>query len=623
MTAPGERYAARGARVRTARGLLAAFAALLLMGASAWLGYADGERRGTEQLQVDANHRLDLFAAAVEGMVKRSEHVPATIQLHPQIVALLRGPRTPARATAANAYLRRLNAHVGSLAAFTLNDRGVVVASSNTEHPDDSLLGNDVSFRPYFLDALSGRVGRHFAIGVGGRVPGYFVSHPIRDGARVIGVAAIKISLKPIEQTWSMVGAPALLADANGVVIDSSRPDWRYTALVPLTLEQRVDQQLTRLYDDLRIGEFALASWIDPRREQQHVGDQLALARPLDGMDWRVMLFLDLQDVWHAARMEAAMSAVGAAFVVLLLLVLLQARRIQRQRREARRMLERANVELESSVHARTRDLTETNARLTREVHEREQAEQSLRAAQNELVQAAKMAVLGQLAAGITHELTQPLGAIRTLSGNAEEFLRRGQMDPLTGNLQIIARLADQMGKIIQPLKAFARKSDAVHGPTDVGQTFSNALFLYGLRLRKMQVDVANGCAPATVFAWCDANRLEQVLINLVGNALDAMAETPSPALELRAGAFVRRDTGRRWTWIEVADNGCGLTPRAREQLFEPFFTTKAPGAGLGLGLVISRDIVRGFGGEILVSDRPGGGTCFRLQIPADPPSRS
>lgn len=603
-----------------ARRLAGALAALALMAASALVAYRDSLEQGMAQLQAESNHRLDLFASAVEGMVKRTEHVPATVQLHPDIVALLRGPATPARTAAASAYLRRLNAHVGGLAVFTLNDRGVVVASSNRDHPDDSRIGNDVAFRPYFLEALAGRVGRHFAIGVDGKTPGYFVSHPIHDGAHVIGVAAIKISLQPIDQTWDMVGAPALLADANRVVIHSSRADWRYTSLVPSTLEQRVEQQLTRLYDDMRIAQFPLVPELDPQRERQQIGEELVLTRPLDGMDWRVMLFLNLKDVRHAALMQAAMSAVAAAFVALLVLVLVQARRIQRQRQEARRMLESANADLESKVAARTQDLLDANAHLKHEVREREQAEQSLRDAQAELVHAAKMAMMGQLAAGITHELTQPLGAIRTLSGNAEEFMRRGQLDPVAGNLSIIGRLTEQMGNIIQPLKAFARKSEPQLSRTDIGQTVSNALFLYGLRMRKMQVAVVNDCAPGTVHAWCDGNRLEQVLINLIGNALDAMAASPAPRLVLRAGTAPHAAGGTPWTWVTVEDNGSGLSPKAREQLFEPFFTTKAPGAGLGLGLAISRDIVRGFGGEIQVADSPDGGTCFRLQIPADGP---
>ncbi|WP_447778098.1 ATP-binding protein [Variovorax boronicumulans] len=605
---------------RIVRKLLVTSLAIVLVVGSSYLGYVRGEKHEMGQLQIEANHRLDLFASTVVGLIRRLEHVPPTIQLNPQILALLRDPSNPSRVVAASAYLRRLNAHVGSMAVFTLNDRGVVVASSNDEFPDDSRMGTDVSFRPYFLEALSGRVGRHFAIGIDGKSPGYFVSHPIRDGAHVVGVAAIKISLQAVEETWEMVDAPALLVDANRVVIDSSKPDWRYTSLILQTAEQRVDQQLTRLYDNLQVPLFPLGPILAPQRERQLVSGQMVLTRPLDGMDWRVMLFLDLGDVRHAALARAGTSGVAAAFFVLLCLVMVQAQRIQRQRYEARRMLETANADLESKVHVRTIDLRVANENLTHEVRERELAEQSLRAAQSELVQTAKMAVLGQLATGITHELTQPLGAIRTLSGNAEEFLRRGQMDPLAGNLKIISRLADQMGKIIDPLKAFARKSDAKLCSIDIGKTFKNALFLFGSRLRKMGVVVLNDTPTGSAYAWCDANRLEQVLINLIGNALDAMAATPKPCLMLRAEQTNRRGEKKLWMRIEVEDNGSGLSPQAREQLFEPFFTTKDQGAGLGLGLVISRDIVHGFNGEISVADRIGGGTCFVLMIPAEGP---
>lgn len=577
---------------------LGAVLAVLLMAASAFFAFLHGEREGIAQLQADADHRLDLFASAVEGIVKSSENVPATIQLHPAILDLLRSRDSPSRIAAANAYLRRLNAHVGSLAAFTLNDRGVVVASSNESHPDDSLLGTDVSFRPYFLEALAGRVGRHFAIGIEGRSAGYFVSYPIRDGSRIVGVAAIKISLQAIGQTWDMVGAPALIADANQVVIHSSRPEWLYTSLAALTVDQRVDQQLTRVYADVPIRPFPLVPGLATDTDVQLVGRHLVLARPLNGMDWRVLLFLDLRSVRDSAVGHALMAAVGTGFVILVLLVVAQSRRIGRQRNDARRMLENANAELESKVEERTH---------------------SLRAAQSELVQAAKMAVLGQLAAGITHELTQPLGALRTLSGNAEEFLRRGQTEQLAGNLQIMGRLTDQMGNIIQPLKAFARKSNAISQRVDVGQTINNALFIYGLRLSKMKARVVNNSVPGTVFAWCDGNRLEQVLINLMGNALDAMAGSDEPCLELSAAYGEDDEAGRRWACVDVLDNGVGISAAVRAQLFEPFFTTKEQGAGLGLGLAISRDIVTAFGGDILVIDRPAGGTCFRVRIPPAP----
>jgi two-component system C4-dicarboxylate transport sensor histidine kinase DctB len=302
---------------------------------------------------------------------------------------------------------------------------------------------------------------------------------------------------------------------------------------------------------------------------------------------------------------------VATGCVLLLLLVVAQRRRILRQKLEAKALLEQANAQLESKVARRTRALTDTNARLQKEVAERQQAEQTLRAAQDELVQAAKLAVLGQLAAGITHELAQPLGAMRTLSGNAIEFMKRGNLATVEQNLGIIARLADQMGRIITPLKTFARKSPAIPAATDVAHAVGAALFLLDQRLTKAGITVVNHCEPGQAVAWCDQNRLEQVLINLIRNAGDAMADSPTKTLTLAAA------TTADGVELSIADTGCGLPEGGA--LFEPFFTTKPPGEGLGLGLAISRDIVREFGGDLRADSRPEGGACFVLHLPAAP----
>lgn len=614
---------------------------LAFIAASGWAGFALSQRQGTALLRQESNHRLDLFASAVQGVVKRLEPVPATIQLNPDVLALLRAPRQTERVLAVNLYLRRLNAHLGSVAVYVLNERGVVLASSNDGPGDDSQVGADMSYRPYFLEALSGRVGRHFAMGAGPGEPGYFVSHPIRDGARVVGVATIKISLDPVAQTWPMLGAPALLADVNQVVILSSQPEWRYTALSDLTVEQRVDLQLSRLYGDLRIARFPLSVQLSVDEDSQVLegvlpgglqaplrsgsagqSGVLVLGRTLDGMDWRLLMFSDLRAVRNQALVNGMLSAVAAAFVLLLALVLNQRRRILGQKLEAKQMLERANADLELKVARRTRALSDTNTRLRKEVAERVAAEQTLRNAQDELVHAAKMAVLGQLATGITHELTQPLGAIRTLSGNASEFLRRGDLDAVGSNLGIVARLVDQMGSIIHPLKGFARKSAAVPQATDVARALSNALFLYDQRLRRERVDVRNACQPGQMLAWCDPNRLEQVLINLVGNAIDAMRDAPAKVLTIQQRLeTLPTDPPRTEVWVTVQDSGSGFTEVQRQRLFEPFFTTKDVGVGLGLGLAISRDIVREFGGEIEASSPTEGGACFTVRLPAHHPA--
>lgn len=601
---------------------------------SGWLGFTLSQRQGMAALRVNANHRLDLFAAAVVGMINRLDHVPATIQLNHDVLALFREPRHPQRLQVVTTYLRRLNAHLGSVSVFVLNERGEVLASNDPEQADDGRVGADMSFRTYFLEALSGRVGHHFAAGALQGEPGYYVSHPIRDGARVVGVAAIKISLKPVAEAWAMLGAPALLADSNGVVILSSRADWLYTSLASLTLERRVDLQLTRIYDDRRIGPFPLPVKLSIDADSQVLegvvppgpatgtprssAGTLVLGRSLDGMDWRLLLFSDLRMVRNQAFLNGLLSAVAASFVLLLMLNVAQRRRIVRQKLEARQLLELANAELEQEVARRTSALNETNERLRTEVGERANAEQTLRAAQDELVQAAKLAVLGQLATGITHELAQPLGAIRTLSGNAQEFQRRGQFDEVLNNLSLIARLVEQMGGIIHPLKVFARKSQATPSATDVAHAVGNALFLFDWRVRHEGVQLHNLCVPGQAIAWCDPNRLEQVLINLIGNALDAMRDSATKVLTVQAELEGDTEPGHAArVRIDVLDTGIGLSADARQHLFEPFFTTKPRGAGLGLGLAISRDIVREFKGELRFHERPGGGACFSVELPA------
>ena len=337
-----------------------------------------------------------------------------------------------------------------------------------------------------------------------------------------------------------------------------------------------------------------------------------APASALTELGWRLQIFSDLRPVRAQAFGHAALASVATGFVLLLLLVVAQRRRIIGQKLVAKTLLEQANAQLESKVARRTKALTDTNARLRKEVTERLQAEQTLRAAQDELVQAAKLAVLGQLAAGITHELAQPLGAMRTLSGNAIEFMKRGNLPTVEQNLGIIARLADQMGRIITPLKTFARKSPAIPAPADLAHAVGAALFLLDQRLAKADITVINRCEAGRDIAWCDQNRLEQVLINLIRNAADAMADAPHRELLIEAGPGEAGNIE-----LSIADSGSGLPENG--QLFEPFFTTKPAGEGLGLGLAISRDIVREFGGDLRAENRPAGGARFILQLPAAP----
>lgn len=609
--------------------LLKLVALAALMALSGLLSYRFSERQGLQALRLEARHKLDLTAAAVDGVVHRLEHVPATIELNPDVHAMLRDHTAPEAARRVNAYLEAYNREVGSIAIYVLDRAGIVRAASNWNR-SDSFVGEDLSFRTYFRKAIAGQPARHFAIGTTDGTPGYYVAQPVRDAGEVVGVTVIKIGLAAIDKAWQSLALPALIADQNGVVILTPVDDWRYTALLPLTPEIAAEVERTRLYNQRTPTPFPVA--LDPDvgmsgvvvklRDPAEAGAPgrgarryLALGWPLERTGWWLMVFADLRPVLNQAVSHAALGALSSGFLAMLLAFVAQRRRILRHRLEAQALLERANAELEDTVARRTADLTRANERLRKENAERLQAERTLRAAQDELVQAAKLAVLGQLATGITHELAQPLGAIRTLSGNAEEFLRRGRVDTASKNLSIISRLADQMGAIISPLKTFARKSPAVPARVDIAHAVGNALLLLDQKLQRNGIAVIRRIEPDGLTAWCDQIRLEQVLINLIGNAADAMAGQAQRSLEISTRAPADGPVE-----LCVTDTGPGLPPEVQARLFEPFFTTKPAGEGLGLGLAISRDIVREFGGELAATSAPGGGACFRLTLPARPP---
>jgi two-component system C4-dicarboxylate transport sensor histidine kinase DctB len=592
-------------------------------------GFRLSQRAGMQAMQVEANHRLDLFTAAIDSVVNQYTHVPGLIELNDEVLQLLAQPGDKKVANKTNRYLEKLNNRISSIAIFILDTRGMTLAASNWQR-SDSFVGDNYAFRPYFQMAMRGKEGSYYAIGTSRGDPGYFVSQPIREHGRIVGVAVIKIGLSRLENSWLPLGSPVLIADDNGVVILSSVLGWKFTAVTPLSAEKLAEIERTRQYNQQPIGAFPLdiAAGVDSDTAQviaidkpmlsqsgapYGAGKFLLQARPLTETGWKLLLFSDLKSVRNQAVSHGALAAVVAGFIMLLLLLLQQRQRNFRQKLEAQAMLKKANAELEEKVETRTADLTAANERLRGEISERERAEQTLRSAQDELVQAGKLAVLGQMATGITHELTQPLGAMRTLAGNAIEFMRRGDMATLEKNLDIIGKLVDQMGAIIVPLKTFARKSPAHPQAVDVAHALGSALFLLDQRLRRDAITLDNRCQPGIAIAWCDQNRLEQVLINLIGNAIDAMSDQVRRVLTLSV-----RHEGEERILISIADTGPGFSDKALAHLFEPFFTTKPVGEGLGLGLAISRDIVSDFGGSLSASNKSQGqGAVFTIDLPA------
>lgn len=604
--------------------LLAAFA--ILVAGAAVGAWQVSQRMGLAELQATGRHRLDLYAASLEREIGKYAYFPATLGLERDVLDLLGGEGKLAGKV--NGYLEQLNERAGTLAIYVIDSQGKVLASSNWRRAD-SFVGEDLSFRPYFRDAMETGAGRFFGIGTTRGEPGYYLSSALADEGRTLGVAIIKVSLEQLEKSWTTVEAPVLVADENGVVILTSVPDWKFTTLRPLDENTRSAFDRTQQYNrralrPLGVKETASldhgARLVRVAREKPEMvsvypvaGQFLAQSQPLPGTPWSLTVFSHLEQVDDMSASRAAVAGISALLLGILAMMVNERRRHLKDRLAAREALQRAHDELERKVAERTADLSAANRQLQDEVAERARAERTLRAAQEELIQAGKLAVIGQLSAGIAHELNQPLAALRTLSANTARFLERGDEATARANLERIAQLVDRMGGITGQLKAFAHKSSGLPRPVDVGQAVARALALLEQRLKTADARVGCDFPTAPLVALCDANRLEQVVVNLVGNALDAMAGQPAPTLEIRGMAT--GDTVR----LEVHDQGPGLSPDALENLFQPFFTTKEAGVGLGLGLAISAGIVSDFGGTLSGANHPAGGALFTLEIPLAP----
>lgn len=601
---------------------------LCLIGAGGALAYLVGERAGIRSLQQGTLHRLDIYSTSLRSELSRYEYLPQVLSLSPDVLDLLRSPGDSSLQFSANVYLETVNSHAQASAIYVMDAKGLTLAASNWNQ-QGSFVDMNFSYRPYFQDALRGVPGRFYGIGTVSREPGYYFSFGIPDGDRQLGVATVKVNLDKLDATWSQSADKVLAVDGNGVVFLSSDAGWKFRALRPLSSETLQQLAQTRQYT-----EAGSLTPIDMREDRPLSGgagvvvqlsrgeagrapgrdafgpDYLLDSRPVDGTDWKLIMLSDMKPVHALARTSAVATVFALVFLTLLVLYFQQRRRIVHQRLAAREALQGAYDELENKVQLRTEALSEANLHLQTEIAERKRAEEILKTTLDDLVQTGKMAVLGQMSAGITHELNQPLAALRTLSANAVVYLERGQASQVDLNLRTICQLTDRMGEITAQLKKFARRSAVAMRSVALADVIADALFLLDQRIRQEHIQLEQAIEPH-VYALCEGNRLEQVLVNLLANAFDA---TAAGAASLRRVRIVARST-REGAIVEVHDNGNGIPLEVMPRLFEPFFTTKEQGLGLGLGLAISSGIVRDFGGLLRAGHSELGGAAFIVTL--------
>ncbi|MFM0519137.1 MULTISPECIES: ATP-binding protein [Caballeronia] len=594
---------------------MAASAVLYLAAAAAAVEVA--WHRGLDALTEAGAHRLDLYAASLKSELGRYEILPAIAARQDSIKTLLEAPPDARRALlpAVDDYLEAVNKDAGSVAVDVIDLNGDVIAASNWNQRV-SFVGTNVAYRPYFTDSISGGSGRFFGIGTNTGEPGLYFASAVRGAGKVLGATAVKLSVDPLEAAWRVPNEAAMVVDGNGVVVISTVPAWKFTALAPIAAHKQEQIQASRQYagrkvdnlgyerlDDWRNGAWfaRLPDWSHPGRTRRY----LVMSRSAPQAGDAIMVALDLSTARRQQQLAFAFVTLAFLIAGLYGLYAVQRRRVIVERLKAQDALQRANDRLEETVQQRT-------AALQQEIEERVLTEHKLRDSQQEVVHAGKLAVLGQMAAGLTHEINQPLVAIRTLCDNARTFFERGQPAQAIANLERVGKLVENMAQLTAELKAFARKPEANTVPVALGDALAHARLIYDARIRDERVHLDIDIAPDAIVE-AEPGRLQQVLVNLLGNALDALAGCEAPRVRIGAS---RADDPARVIFF-IADNGPGIDPHVLAHLFEPFVTTKPRGHGLGLGLAITSRIVEGFGARIAAVNLEGGGAQFTIEFVA------
>ncbi|MGH8420350.1 MAG: sensor histidine kinase [Pseudomonas sp.] len=540
---------------------------------------------------------LDLYVANLLGTLHRYEVLPQILGDLPGLRAALANPQDRQTREQANLLLMNTAQQTGAEVIYLMAPNGDTLAASNWDKPD-SFVDRNFAFRPYFSNAMAGKLGRFFGLGTTSGKRGYFFAAAVHDGNIVIGVLVVKVDLDLTETLWGKTPEQLLVTDHNGVVILTSNPSWRFRATRPLSEQEKQAIVAIQPYPTR-----------DPRPLQLDENGWLTQTQQIDETGWSVNILAPKALVSRPVRTVVAIG--GATLLVLMLLL-----GIMMQRR--RHYLDRINFEgkarreLEVRVVERTSDLEGLNRRLRQEVLEREHAQQELFRAQDELVQAGKLSALGTMSASISHELNQPLAAIRSYAENAEVLLDHQRTDDARGNLKLISELTGRMASIIAHLRAFARRDR--HAPESVAlqPALDDALALLAKRRRAMDVELIRDLPDATLWVQAGETRLRQVLGNLLANALDALTEKGPPRK-----LWISAEHSAEGVNLYIRDNGPGFSREALEHAREPFFTTKTSTQGLGLGLAICDTLMRALGGELLFANHPEGGALLTLRMRA------
>ena len=549
---------------------------IVLAGITLWLTNTVLTNRFTQTTQNRAELRLALYGGNVLSELQRNSIVPQLLARDPELIGALNSSDFSRSTQRLMSFVEE----IGAASLMLLDRQGRTVAST-----DRNNLGKMHAHQEYYQEALSSNKTVFSVANKASGEAGFFYSRQVEFQNNAIGVVLVEVDLQKFQRAWAGISEAVLVIGSAGKIILATEPKWRgltETTALRRQPPQNAIERAMRLTSD----------WTSLPADAYLQGEAvMRIEGQIPFRGWKIISFTTYASVREKVNGILALEIMVFALLFVGIFYL-------SNRRTALRLM---FFQRESEI------LRDLNTRLQREISEREKMQKTLEVAEQSLAQSSKLAALGEMSAAVSHELNQPLAAMKTYLAGAALLIRRNRTDEALAAFDRIDGLIERMGAITRQLKSYARKGDARSQPLDMSDALTSALSMMEPQLKHSNVRIRQILPDQSVLVIGDRMRIEQVLVNLLRNALDALKSVSDPEIE------VILSKGETVT-LSVRDNGPGINDL--DLLFEPFHTTKEPGDGVGLGLAISSGIVADFGGRITARNASDGGAVFEVTLP-------
>jgi two-component system C4-dicarboxylate transport sensor histidine kinase DctB len=581
MTDTGEQTLKQG-RLRKGRSFpwrlpVVLFIFLLISIVTLWVSNAWLTERFSESMRNKLEVRLTLYSGNLKSELQRNSIVPKLLARDQELIGALHSQDF---STSTQRLIDFVD-EIGAASLMLLDKDGRTVAST-----DRNNLGSMHREKAFFVEATRSNETVFTIVPQETGGVDFYYSRRIEFQNRFIGVVSVEVDLHKFERAWAGISDSIMVIDSEGKIILATDPRWRGVSETEALAKRPAETALSQAVQ--------FTAGLTGYRESTYVQGEavMRIAGRVPFRGWQIVSFTAFSSVREKVNSILALEVMG--FTLMLAMIFYLANRRTRVRLKI--------FENESA------ELRRLNERLQREIAEREKVQKTLEVAEQSLEQSSKLAALGEMAAAVSHELNQPLAAMKTYLAGAGLLLSRNRPDETLSAFHRIDDLIERMGAITRQLKTYARKGSETFSPVDMSAALSSSLSMMEPQLKHSNIRLEKVISEQSVVVIGDRVRLEQVLINLLRNAVDAVKTVPDPVIEIMLS---RGET----VTLSVRDNGSGI--EELDLLFEPFHTTKKDGDGVGLGLAISSGIVKDHGGRLTARNSDDGGAVFEVQLPA------